>query len=40
MVKLCERLVSVAPALLLYALLWLFSVKRPIGVIWTFLSVC
>lgn len=33
MVKLFERLVSVAPALLLYGLLWLFSIKRPNGVI-------
>lgn len=40
MVKLCERLVSVAPALSLYGLLWLLSIKRPNGVIWTFLSVC
>lgn len=32
-VKLCERLVSVALALSLYGLLWLFSVKRPDGVI-------
>lgn len=39
-VKLCERLVSVAPALSPYGLLWLFSLKRPSGVIWTFLSVC
>lgn len=31
--KQCERLVSVAPALSLYGRLWLFSVKRPCGVI-------
>lgn len=36
----CEGLLSVAPALLLYGLLWLFSIKRPNGVIWKFLSVC
>lgn len=36
----CERLVSVAPALFLYGLLWLFFIKRPCGVIFKFLSVC
>ena len=38
--KQCERLVSVAPALFLYGLLWLFFIKRPCGVILKFLSVC
>lgn len=38
--KQCERLVSVAPALFLYGLLWLFFLKRPCGVILKFLSVC
>lgn len=38
--KQCERLVSVAPALFLYGLLWLFFIKRPRGVILKFLSVC
>lgn len=38
--KQCERLVSMAPALFLYGLLWLFFLKRPCGVILKFLSVC